>query len=95
MPFRKACQFLQAGRQKNQNSAPAGKGLGGGLRQAKVLGACQDEPTRLRVCVNVGLQVTEKVGDMLDFIQDGALAIFVQKGPRVVSGKIPGIYRFH
>jgi hypothetical protein len=55
------------------------------LGQAKVLGTGQNEPTWIRACVNIALQVAEQFRNVLDLINDRAITILCQKSPWIAK----------
>jgi len=90
----KSVEFFEAGWQKRQDAAPAGKGLGDGLRQAEMLGTGQYEASRIGAIIHVALQIIEQFRGMLDFIDDDVMVIFGEKTTRVISGEIPAVEGF-
>lgn len=85
---RLAFQFGAREGEQVQHSGPAGERLGDPFHQEEILRSGEDESPRCVVVVHRGLQVGEKVGHTLGFVNDHEPGIPFDEAAWVVAGEL-------
>ena len=72
-----------------EDAATAGQGLGNLAHEQKVLRAGEHETSGGWIFVHFTLNIRQKIGHMLDFVENDRTFVFGQKSPGIFLGKAP------